>query len=713
MKKVTSIICLIFVLTMLVSCFSLSASAAKPYQTYTYSSGGFALLSPDAYTPIRVVDSDYMGLKTAIDDPKDLVVDKDKNVYIADSKGNRIVVLDRYFKLKFTISEFINEYGIEDELTAPAGVFVTDDTIYVCDTDANRIVTFDLEGNYQRIIPQPESNLFDEDAVYKPIAVAVDQYGRIFVVSSTTYEGIIVLTSDGAMTGFIGAQAVTISAWQILWRRFQTDEQRELTQSYVSTEFNNITINDEGFIYVTTSSISDGKVQSFIKNKTKDNGDYSPVKMLNAAGEEIMRRNGFWPPAGEINYSSYDTTSNSGVSRVIDVAVGPEDTWSIIDSKRNKIFTYDFDGNLLFAFGDSGNQLGNLQSIKAVAYQGDTMLVLDGLNDNITVYERTEYGNILVQALADQNARRYDKAVENWTEILKRNSNFDTAYIGIGQSLARSGKYAEAITYFKAAYDTSNYSDAYKEVRKEWISKWVLTIPIGLFVIIFACSKFMKYAKKVNKRAATAGGKRTFKEELLYVFHVMFHPFDGFWDLKHEKRGSMRAALVFMLLTVVAFYYQSIGQGYVMNPEGGFSSVFGVALGILLPFFLFAVANWCLTTLFDGEGSFKDIIVAISYALVPLVLTTVPATIASNFVAKNEADIVNLVVNVGFIWAFMLIFVGMMVTHDYSLFKGITTTLGTIVGMAFIMFVGILFTTLLGKVVGFISNIIIEINYRL
>lgn len=713
MKKVTSIICLAFVLMMIISCFSIQVCAAKPYQTYTYSSDGFALLSPDAYTPIRTIDSDYMGLKEAIDDPKDLFVDDDKNVYIADSKGNRIVVLDRYYKLKFIISEFINEYGIEDELTAPAGVFVTEDTIYVCDTDANRIVTFDREGNYLKIIPQPESNLFDDDAVYKPVAVAVDQYGRIFVVSSTTYEGIIVMTSDGVMTGFIGAQAVTISAWQILWRRFQTDEQRELSISYISTEFNNISINKEGFIYVTTSSIEENKVRSFIRNRVKDNGDYSPVKMLNAAGEEIMRRNGFWPPAGEINFNSYNTESQSGVSRVIDVAVGPEQTWSIIDSKRNKVFTYDFDGNLLFAFGDSGIQLGNLQSIKAVAYQDDTMLVLDGLNDNFTVYERTEYGNILVQALADQNARRYDKAVENWTEILKRNSNFDTAYIGIGQSLARSGKYEEAISYFQAAYDTTNYSEAYKEVRKEWISKWVLTIPIGVFVIIFLCSKFMKYANKVNKRAATAGGKRTFKEELLYCFHVMRHPFDGFWDIKHEKRGSMRAAVVFILITVLAFYYQAIGQGYVMNPQGSFSSIFGQALSVLLPFFLFAVANWCLTTLFDGEGSLKDIIIAISYSLVPLILTVIPATILSNFVTKQESDIVSLLVTFGFIWTAMLIFLGMMVTHDYSLFKGVTTTLGTIVGMAFIMFVGILFTTLLGKIVGFISNIILEINYRM
>lgn len=713
MKKVTSIICLVFVLVMLFSLFILPASAAKPYQTYTYGIGGYALYSPDAYTPLMTVDSGYMGLKDAIDDPKDLVVDEQQNVYIADSKNNRVVVLDRYFKLKFTITDFINEYGIEDEFTAPAGVFVTNDTIYVCDTDANRIVTFDREGNYKKIIPQPESNLFDDDAVYKPVACAVDQYGRIFVVSSTTYEGVIVMTSDGTLTGFIGAQAVTISAWQILWRRFQTDEQRELTQSYISTEFNNVTINAEGFIYVTTSSITESKVRGFINNMTNDNKKYSPVKMLNAAGEEIMRRNGFWPPAGEINFGSYDTTSTSGVSRIIDVAVGPEQTWSIIDSKRQKIFTYDFDGNLLFAFGDSGNQLGNLQSIKAITYQGDTMLVLDGLNDNITIYQRTEYGNILIQALANQNARLYDKAIEDWTEILKRNSNFDTAYIGIGQALYRSGQYEEAMEYFQSAYDTSNYSDAYKEVRKEWISKYVLLIPLTIFIIIFAWSKFMKYANKINKRAATAGGKRNFKEELLYGFHVIFHPFDGFWDLKHEKRGSMRAAVIFILVTVLSFYYQSIGQGYVMNPSGMYSSIFAQAISVLLPFFLFALANWCLTTLFEGEGSFKDIIIAMSYSLIPLIMTVIPATLLSNIVTKAEADIVELIVTFGFIWAGLLIFLGMMVTHDYSLFKGLTTTLGTIVGMAFIMFVGILFTTLLGKIIGFISNIIIEINYRL
>ncbi len=709
MKKVIRLIALVFAAIML---FAVPAAAAKPYQTYTYSIDGFALNSPDAYTPIMTVDSNYMGLKKAFDDPRDLFVDKNQNVYLVDAKNNMVHVLDRYYKLKFSIGEkeFINDQGVRDELTAPSGVFVTDDTIYVCDTDANRIVTFDLEGNFIKIIPQPESNLFSEGAVYKPVAIAVDQYNRLYVVSSTTYQGIIVMTDEGEFTGFIGAQKVYANALDIIWRRFQTKEQRELTASYVPTEFNNITINEDGFIYVTTSSIDANKQQSAIKSKS---GDYAPVKMLNAAGSEIMRRNGFFAPGGEVQVSSLSTSEIRGASKIIDVAVGPEQTWSIIDEKRQKVFTYDFDGNLLFAFGDKGQQLGNLSSIEAVVYQGSNMLILDKTADNFTVFKRTEYGDTIIQALHHQNQRQYELAVDDWTEILKRNSNFDTAYIGIGQSLHRSAEYEDALTYFKSAYDTSNYSDSYKELRKAWITKYILLIPIAIIVLIVAFVLFFKYAGKVNLKAATKGGKRTFKEELLYGFHVMFHPFDGFWDLKHEKRGSLRAAVVYLIVVIVTFFYQAIGQGYVMNPRGSYTTIFSQAISVLVPLFLWVVANWCLTTLFDGEGSFKDIFVATCYSLLPLPLLIIPTTIASNFVVSSETTILTMLVNIGFIWAGALIFFGMMVTHDYSMTKNLVISLCTILGMVVIMFIGILFTTLLGKIVSFITNIITEITYRL
>ena len=719
MKKFNKILCTFFALLMIVAAACVTASAGSAYQTYVYDVYGDALYSPDAYTAISSIGSDYMGLELPIENPGDMVTDEDRNVYIADTGNNRIVVLDRYYKVNFTIAEFSNDQGVPDRLTAPQGVFVSEPNekygklIWVCDTGANRIVVFDEFGNFQRIVEEPESSLFDQDSVYKPVAIAVDAYNRLYVVSSTTYQGVIVMTDEGEFTGFIGAQAVQMSAWEIIWRRFQTKEQREASEQKVSTEFNNISINkNKGLVYVTTSTIDESAVAGAITGKDKK-GTNSPVKLLNANGSEIMRRNGFWMPAGEIDFSSRSTDEITGVSTIIDAAVGPEDTWSIIDEKRNRIYTYDFDGNLLFAFGDNGTMLGNLGSIEAVAYQGTNMLILDKTNDNITVFQRTEYGDILLDAIAAEATQDFDLAINLWTDVLKRNSNFDSAYVGIGQAMYRNKDYANSLTYFESAYDTDNWSNSYKEIRKEWMSTYFLLLLLIIVVVIVGISLFFKWMAKINKRVATSGKKRTFGQEIAYGFHIILHPFDGFWDLKHEKRGSVRGAIFFILLAIGTFYYQAIGQGYLLDPYASLASVWAQIFGVLVPLFLFVLANWCLTTLFEGEGSFKDIFVACSYSLLPIPLLVIPVTIYSNFCITTETDIIGFISTFAFIWLGLLVFFGTMVTHDYSMGKNVITVLGTIVGMVFIMFLAVLFTTLVGKIVGLITNIVDEIQYRL
>ena len=91
----------------------------------------------------------------------------------------------------------------------------------------------------------------------------------------------------------------------------------------------------------------------------------------------------------------------------------------------------------------------------------------------------------------------------------------------------------------------------------------------------------------------------------------------------------------------------------------------------------------------------------------------IPVTIASNFVLESEVSILTLFSTIAFIWAGILIFFGTMVTHDYTMGKNVITTLGTIVGMVCIMFIALLFSTLLGKLVGFVTNIVTELQYRM
>jgi len=729
---------------------SLPASAATSYYTYTYSIAGTSLRSPDAYTPDREVNSDYMGLtdlnKLAELYPEldeaglvakselslstsfvDLEVDEEKNVYIVDRDAGRVIVLDPYYKVKFVIDSFTNANGNGDTLKSPEGVFVTQSKvvngveiapkIYVCDTGNSRILTFDTKGNFLEEIGKPQSELLDASAVYMPIAVAVDRYDRLYVVDRNSQGGIVVMTEEGEFTGYIGAQKTTMSLWDRIWRRFKTDEQKAKTESEIVPPFNNIALSGD-FVYVTITLSDESHLTKAIQNKDKS-GDYAPVRMLNAAGSELMRRNGFYPPSGEIDFFSPINTEDAtitGPSTIVDVAVGPEKTWSIIDQKRSKVFTYDFDGNLLFVFGDNGNLLGNItpNSLKSIVYQDNAILLLDGSNKgSFTVYQRTEYGDVLMDAIRNQNNRNYKAAIEDWTEVLKRNSNFDAAYIGIGNAYYREYKYTEAVEQYKSAYDTANYSIAYSELRQQWIKNYLWTLPIIVVVICFALSKFLKYAKKVNKQVSTSAEKRTYAQELLFVFHLILHPFDGFWDLKHEKRGSVRAGTTILIATIIVFYYQSVGAGYVSNPQGEYITFFGAITSLCVPLALFMISNWCLTTLFDGEGSFKDIYIASTYSLMPMILTIVPATLMSNFVVESELKMVSLITVLGFVWLGLLLFFGTMVTHDYTIGRNVIIILATLLGMICIMFIAILFSTLLGKLVSFVTNIITELRYRM
>ena len=709
MKKLRIVLLSVMVAVMILPTL---VAAATPYGTYTYSSEGKMLASPTAYVPDMIIDSMYMGLDVAIDEPRDIEVGPDGKLYIADTVNNRIIVCDRYYKFQFEIKEFVNEFGVPDSFNKPSGVFVNEEFIYVCDTDHDRIVKFDLEGNYVRIIKRPESNLFEDGDFYKPVAVAVDQYGRLFVVSSATYQGIIVINDDSEFFGFIGATKTVGSVMETLFSAFLTDEQKENRQENVSTEFNNITIDDQNFVYVTTSSIDAKQMEDAITSKSKS-GDFAPVRKLNANGVDVLKRNGFYPPSGEVAFSTLSTATIKGASSIVDVAIGPEGTWSIIDSKRSKIYTYDENGNLLFAFGDLGNQTGNIELIGGITYQGDKILALDKANDNIVVFRRTEYGDLLMTALKNNNDRKYDLAVNDWTEVLKRNNNFDSSYVQIGRSLFRQAKYEEAMEYYKASYEVQSYSEAYSEIRKEWASTYFWMIPVLIVVIFLLVLKFMGYTNKVNTRAALKVGRNTLTEELLYAFHVIFHPFDGFWDLKHEKRGSIRSALTLMIVTVIVYFYNSIGQGWIFNPHISYANVFGAVTAVIAPLLLWVIANWCLTTLFEGEGTMSDIFIACCYCLTPLILLVFPSTLLSNVLLLSEGSLLTLLNTLAYIWMGILLIIAMMSTHDYTLGKNILTCVSTIVGMAFLMFLGILFTTLVGKIVMFIIQIVEEIMYRL
>ena len=209
-------------------------------------------------------------------------------------------------------------------------------------------------------------------------------------------------------------------------------------------------------------------------------------------------------------------------------------------------------------------------------------------------------------------------------------------------------------------------------------------------------------------------GWSNYRKTLRYALYVILHPFDGFWDLTHEKRGSMAAAHTIVILTVLTHLWDKRFTSFMLNNTqwSKFSIVMNT-LGILVPLVIWVVANWCVTTLFDGKGRMREIYMGTAYALTPYPLIGLPMIVISNMVTKEEGVFYTYFNVFALIWAGFLILCAVLMIHDYSLLGGILAVIFSIVGMAVIMFIVLLFFSLISDAVMYVVSIYKEIVFRL
>lgn len=213
---------------------------------------------------------------------------------------------------------------------------------------------------------------------------------------------------------------------------------------------------------------------------------------------------------------------------------------------------------------------------------------------------------------------------------------------------------------------------------------------------------------KINKQSM-----QKFWETLRYALYIMTHPFDGFWDLTHEKRGSMAAAHVLVILTFLTNLWSMRYTNFMFNDVRWENvNVWQQVLGILAPLLIYCVANWCLTTLFDGKGRLKDIYMGMAYSLTPYILIMNPITIISNFVTEEEGAFIIYFNYLALGWAAVLILISVMQIHDYSLMKAILAIAFSVVGMMIIVFLIMLFFSLVSDAIAFFISIGKEIMFR-
>jgi len=204
---------------------------------------------------------------------------------------------------------------------------------------------------------------------------------------------------------------------------------------------------------------------------------------LNLLGNDILIRNGEWKVIGDLYFDKGGGAD--GPSRFTDVTTFDNDVYTCLDKTRGRLFTYDDQGRMLWAFGGTGgNTKGYFKIPVSIEHMGYDLIVLDQQEASITVFSPTEFGNMVFSALDQFSAGEYEKSAESWQKVIDLNGNYDLAYIGIGRTLLRQERYKEAMEYFELKYDRDNYSRAFKHYRQEWIEDNIVMIIVVVLLVL-------------------------------------------------------------------------------------------------------------------------------------------------------------------------------------------------------------------------------------
>jgi len=444
------------------------ADDSVPYDTYAYDHWEYIVFTPAPYVPGETISGISLGIG-ALSDPQGIFTAHDNAVYITDTGNNRIIILEPDLHTVRDVITTFNNDGRTDSFNKPRGVAVTTDgIIYVADTENRRIVALDGQ-DVIKTIANPESEMLGENFDFVPLKVTVDFAGRVFVIARNMFQGIMTFNNEGDFIGFYGTINVNITLWQRFWRALSTQEQRARQVLFIPTEFTGLDVDPAGFVYA--SNI--------------DRDGEQAVRRLNPNGEDVLRKGINENVGGDLLIFPASPSPFSGPSNIIDVTYRGNGMYSLLDSRRGRIFTYDYEGNLLYIFGGMGQQAGTFRQPTAITEQGGRVLALDAIRNEIITFDQTLYGELINKAVS----LRYDgdeaKAVETWREVLLLNENFELANAGIGKAYLTAGDNSTAMYYLKLGMDRENYSIAFRRWRNDMLKDniaWILTAVVaGIF----------------------------------------------------------------------------------------------------------------------------------------------------------------------------------------------------------------------------------------
>ncbi len=666
-----------------------SASQGTTY-TYTISVNGDWIRTQEAYLASAVYMKDM-----DLNQPEDLFVFGEE-LYVADTGNGRIVVQD----LKDgKVREITN-----DSFLSPSGIFVNEEKLYVADPVAGAVFICTHQGEVLHTILRPEdSPLMSSESIFKPVNVVVTEGNNLFVVGEGSYDGLMQFDESGEFQGYFAANSRNLTLLERIQEMIFTRQQKEQLLTRKPRAIENIDISRRDLIYSVTQSAEVSYAWQAAEEKTSN-----ALKLPNMAGVNILSPDVFMDD--EWNF--------------VDVAAGPYGN-SYALTYTGLVYEYDSSGELIFSFGGravSNDRYGLFTNAAAIDLDPEGFIyVLDQERGLIQVFAPTDFAVLTHRAIYDLENGNYEASEENWLDILELNGMSRIAHVGYGKSLLRQQRYGEALRHFKLANDRGNYSECFWEIRNRAIHANIgyavaiafVLIAVWIFARVFRKKKTRKYYNSYELREAPESTGKRLLWDLGYAGRVLRHPLDGIYYLKVGKRGSILSASVLILLGFAVYLLDILGRGFIFA-ENRLAELSPILLTLLyfIVILLFVAGNYMVSTINEGEGRLKNILVVLAYALVPYIILSLASIGCSYLFTLNEGFLLKLVWAVGVSWSGVLLFLGIMHTHNYSFGQTIKNILLTLAFAVVALVVVAILYLVWDKVIVFANEVISEVIYR-
>lgn len=670
-------------LSLIILCTALlpaTTHAEVKYSTYTKDSYNNQIWLQPAYFPLGVIGEDLYTtdpkqptIKTPspLRNPKDIFIDVKNEVYIVDTGNNRIVHMTETGQLLRYITL------PESPLNKPEGIFVTKEgDIYIADTGNKRVLKLDKQGKMQIEFKRPESRYIPATFVFDPAKVMVDERGFLYIAVHGGYEGIVLLDPKGKFQGFFGANKTTLSPLDALKRMLYPKKMYANEVAKRPETINSVATDKNGYIYTVTGGMAKS----------------DQLKKLNIKGNNLLRSSK--KTFGEVVNGDVPIGPITSGPQLIDVAVDQSGNMIVVDQQFKYISHYDASGNLLYFWGGASavgsSQVGLLKSPVALDVNArNELFVLDDQENIVQVFRLSEFGQKVDQANQQTLAGYYEASEKLWQDVLRMNAQFTPAIMGLATAAFTKEQYPEAKRLFKEAGNQEGYSDAFWQIRMKWLQNnfsWIASLLLFsgiLYMLINKWTSKSRFREKWRNRQRT---RNNFLLNLKHVLYMMKHPIDGFIAIRYEGRGSYLSAIIILLGVYASLVIKGLVTSFSFNASTSID-IYSMFTQFFIVWIAWVIANYLVSSIYRGEGRFRDIFIGSAYALVPYLVIGIPLAFISNVMTMSESTIYHYVAQGMIIWIGLLIFWKIQCIHNYSVGE---TALNIIFTLCTMLVIGVL-----------------------